>query len=161
MMKPHNPIRVFLLVLLMMVYCFADHWAFFGMLSSGSATGEHEDNETATEISSSATTLSGGLQWSYDIDFNDDGQEDLMPFIGAGLSLQKYSYDFNYEESEMGNTSGSGYGPLMRLGFKINASSHFVIIPGYHYSQIYIKTEEGSDRTMTSSGISLALVARF
>jgi outer membrane protein W len=140
---------------------FVDHWAFFGTLGNGSATGEHEEEGVTTELTASTTSLSGGIQWSYGFDFNDDRSDELMPYVGVGVSMQKYDYEFSYEGSEIGSTSGSGYGPLLRLGVKIAASSHFIIIPGYSYNQITIRTEDGSDHSITSSGISLALVARF
>ncbi len=140
---------------------FMDHWAYFGALGSGSATGEHEENGTTSELSASTVTLSGGIQWSYGLDLNSDREEELMPYVGAGLSVQNYSYDYDYDGSEVGTTSGTGWGPLFRLGVKISVSSRFVIIPGYSYNQVTIQTEDGADHTITSSGVSLALVARF
>ncbi len=140
---------------------FTDQWSFFFHLSDGSATGRHTENSVSTDLSASMTTLSGGFQWSYDISINSDGKPDFVPYIGAGMSLQNYSYDFNYSGSKTGKVSGTGYGPLFLIGLKINLADFLVVIPGFHYDQIYIETEQGNQSSVTSSGYSLALVLRF
>ncbi|MCP4749282.1 MAG: outer membrane beta-barrel protein [Proteobacteria bacterium] len=136
----------------------SDEWAFFIRISNGSATGEHGNPDgSTTSLSSSMTSLGGGLQWSYDL----ETKPELTPFIGAGLSLKDYVYDFDYSDSDTGKTSGLGYGPLLLFGMKINVAKHFIVIPGYHFDQTYIESETGGKRTITSSGLSLALVLRF
>jgi opacity protein-like surface antigen len=130
-------------------------------LASGSADGQHTKNSTTYDLSASTTTLTGGIQWSYDLDINSDHDDDLTPYLGTGISIQNYNYEFEYEGSEVGRTSGTGYGPFVTAGLKITLSSNIVLIPGYHYDQIYIKAEDKTDHTFTSSGFSLALVARF
>lgn len=139
---------------------FTDEWAYFFRICSASADGEHEEDGTTIDIDSNTTTLSGGVQWSYEIELDDDGFE-LTPFVGAGLSVQQYSYNYDYPDSEIGQTSGVGYGPLFLFGIKVDLSKHFVIIPGYYYDQVYIKSEEGESKSVTSSGVSLALVVKF
>lgn len=140
---------------------FADQWSYFGRLGNASGSGQHTENGRSITINAATTTLSGGLQWSKDIALNADKSNAMMPFIRGGLSLQQYTYDFAYQDSETGKTSGTGYGPLLMLGVKLNLSDHFTIIPGYHHEIIYIKSEEGDRIGMTSSGMVLALVARF
>lgn len=140
---------------------FTDQWAYFVRLSNGSASGTHTEGEESTEISSSSTALTGGLQWSYAINLNDDQTNELVPYVGGGISVQRYRYEFDYEGTEIGKTSGTGYGPLFMVGLKINISNNFIIIPGYSYQQTTIETESGESRSMVSSGTSIALVARF
>ncbi len=140
---------------------FTKQWSYFIRLSNGSASGTHSENGESYDLKSTNSTLTGGIRWSYDFDINSDNDADLSPFIGTGLSVQRYEYDFEYPNSEVGKTSGTGYGPFASLGIKIAISSNIVIIPGYHYEQITIKTEDEEDRAFTSSGTSLAFVARF
>lgn len=140
---------------------FSEQWSYFLRLSNGSASGTHTENGESYDLKSSNSTLTGGVRWSYDFDVNSDNDTDLSPYVGAGLSVQKYEYDFEYPGSEVGKTSGTGYGPFVSLGLKIAISANIVIVPGYHYEQITIKTEDGEDRAFTSSGTSLAFVARF
>lgn len=137
---------------------FTDHWAWFLQLGSGSATGTHEiDDDTSTTIKSSRSSLSGGLKWHYET----ETMEWLTPYLGGGLSIQSYSYDFEYSGSEIGSTEGTGYGPLFMAGVRLDVASHFLIIPSYQWEQIYIKSESGKTATVTSSGFVLALMIRF
>lgn len=140
---------------------FSEQWSYFVRLSNGSASGTHSENGESYDLKSSNSTLTGGIRWSYDFDVNSDNDTDLSPFIGGGLSAQKYEYEFEYPGSDVGKTSGTGYGPFVNLGLKIALSANIVIVPGYHYEQITIKTEDGEDRAFTSSGTSLAFVAKF
>lgn len=140
---------------------FTEHWSYLIRLSHGTASGQHTKDGESYDLSASTTTLSAGPQWSTNIDVNSDKREDLTPYLSAGLSVQRYTYDFDYQDSEVGKASGTGYGPFASLGLRISLSSNFVIIPGYTYEQISIETEEGEKRAFTSSGYSLALVARF
>lgn len=140
---------------------FADQWAYFFRVASGNAEGQHTENNVTTELSASTTTFTGGVQWSYDLDINSDQNEDLTPYLGIGISIQNYRYDLDYEESDIGETTGTGYGPFLSAGLKIAISPNIVLIPGYHYDQINIETEDNTEHTVTSSGFSLALVARF
>lgn len=137
---------------------FTEQWAYFIGLGSASASGEHEftDGSSAT-IDSRRSSLSGGLKWhTYP-----DSMPWLTPYIGAGLSVQSYSYDYEYAGSEIGKTSGTGYGPLFMAGARMDLARHFLIIPGYRFEQIYIETENGDRVALTSSGFQLALVVRF
>ena len=77
------------------------------------------------------------------------------------MSLQNYSYRFEYADSEIGETSGIGYGPIADIGIRIDIGRHFLIIPGYQFETIFISSESGDAVSVTSSGLSLALVIRF
>jgi len=136
----------------------SDHWAYFFRLSEGQAEGQHEfaDGST-TRISAATITLSGGIQYRYPIEM----EPELTPYVGGGVSLQNYSYDFDYLDSELGNTSGIGYGPLLTFGVRINVARHLLVIPNYQFEKIFIKAENGDQKSVTASGVSLALVLRF
>ncbi len=137
---------------------FTDQWAYFIGLGNGSATGEHKYADgSSVSIKSSRSSLSGGLKWHYYV----DSVPWLIPYVGAGISIQSYAYDFDYVGSEIGSTSGTGYGPLLMTGARIDIGKHFLIIPGYQFEQIYIESETGDQIVLTSSGFILALVIRF
>lgn len=93
----------------------SDRWAVFSRLSDGSATGQRTISGNTYTLKSRMTTLSGGMQWSYPVDLNVDGDAELVPYVGAGVSLQHYQHDFAYPDSKVGSTSGNGVGPLFCL----------------------------------------------
>ena len=137
---------------------FSDHWANFYRLTDGRAEGLHEfANGNTTQLSAKTTTLSGGIQYRYKIEMDPE----LTPYVGAGISLQNYRYDFNYTDSEIGKTSGIGYGPLITFGIRIDIAKHVLIIPSYQFENIIIQAENGDSKNITTSGLSLALVLRF
>ena len=137
---------------------FTEQWAYFVKLGNGSATGEYTSADGSTVgLKSSRTSLSGGVVWHYIF----DDTPNLIPYIGTGISIQRYSYDFDHAASKIGATSGTGYGPLLMAGARIVLNKRFILIPGYQYEQIIIKSESGEQRALTSSGLLLALVMRF
>ncbi len=137
---------------------FTSQWAYFMKLGNGSASGEYIGADgSLVALNSSRTSLSGGLLWHYLV----DSESSLIPYIGAGISIQSYTYDFDHSDSEIGKTSGTGYGPIMMAGARIVLTRHFTIVPGYQYEQIIIKSESGEMQALTSSGFLLALVMRF
>ena len=137
-------------------------WSYFVRVNSGSASGTHEaDDGSETELKASTIGLSGGMRVQYDVDVNSNGESDLIPYLGVGLTVQSYNYDFSYQDSEVGETSGTGYGPVVTLGMTIIVSDGFSLIPGYYYESVTIKTEGGDSKTISSSGVSFAFVARF
>ncbi|MBU2645935.1 hypothetical protein KKI24_14595 [bacterium] len=137
---------------------FTEQWAYFVSLGNGSASGDHTNPDgSSVTLNSSRTSLSGGLKWHYYF----SSKPGVIPYIGAGISIQQYAYDFDYVGSEIGTTTGTGYGPLLMAGVRIDVSRHFLIIPGYQFEQIYIESESGDQKVLTSSGLMLALVIRF
>ena len=137
---------------------FTKQWAYFAKLGNGSASGEYASaGGTAVVLNSSRTSLSGGLLWHYIV----DAKPKLIPYVGAGISIQSYTYDFDHPASEIGKTSGTGYGPIMMAGARIKVTRNFTIIPGYQYEQVIIKSESSKQQALTSSGFLLALVLGF
>jgi len=136
----------------------SDAWAYFVRLGNGHASGSHEFGDgTAAEIKSSRSFVSGGPIWHYPL----ESAKWLQPYVGFALSVQSYRYDYKYSGSEIGSTSGTGYGPLFLAGVRMDIASHFLIIPGYEFEQIHIESENGENQIVSSSGIILALVIRF
>jgi len=139
-------------------YFLSDSWAYFLGVESGKAEGQHQLTDGKTvPLEAEKTSFSGGLQWHWLF----DDLPELTPYVGAGITIRRYRYDFNYSNSPIGVTSGTGYGPLLSLGVKVDLAEHFLIIPGYQYEQVTIETENGAERAVTSSGFWLALVIRF
>ncbi len=137
---------------------FSEQWAYFVTFSNGSASGEHKNSDESVEsLKSSRTSFGGGLQWHY----ISDEKTGLTPYVGAGVSIHNYAYDFGYVGSQIGTTSGTGYGPIFMAGARVEVAKHFIIIPGYQFEQIYLKSESDQQKAMTSSGFLLALVVRF
>lgn len=137
---------------------FTEKLAYFVGITNASASGTHDNEDgTSVDLQSERTSLQGGLKWHYMTESNPW----LIPYVGGGLSLHSYSYDFEYENSEIGSTSGTGYGPLLMFGARMDIAKHFLIIPGYQYEQIYIESEAGEEIVLTSAGFMLALVIRF
>jgi len=132
-------------------------WAYFIQIGNGTASGEHANPDGSTvTINSSRTSLSSGLNWHY-VTKN----KLVTPYIGIGLSIHRYHYDFEYTDSEIGQVSGTGYGPLLNAGARISITSHLMVIPGYRFEQIYIVAENGEQEAVTSSGLMLALLIHF
>ncbi|MBU2514822.1 hypothetical protein KJ966_26160 [bacterium] len=140
---------------------FSKLWSYFFRLSNGSAVGKHKINGSSAELVANTTSITGGLHGSYNLDYNSNNVPDLIPYGGIGLTLQDYHYDFTYEGSKVGNTSGFGYGPLILFGITMSVSDSFSIIPGYYFETLYINTETGENHSLTSSGLTLAFVVRF
>jgi|GEM_PF-1872273 len=137
---------------------FEQSWDYFARVSSEQATGTHKNTDGSTSnLSADTVSFQGGLQWN----FIRQAEQKFIPYISGGLSLQTYNYDFQTRESEIGKTSGIGAGYFTSLGLKMNLSRNFRMIPAYHFSQNYIQTEEGSQKAITSSGTSIALIASF
>jgi hypothetical protein len=135
-----------------------DLLSYFIKISNGSATGTHSnDDDTETNIKSSHTNLGSGLQVNFDLTDKDK----YILFLGSGLLLQSYQYDFDYPNSETGETSGTGYGYNAFIGFKYRAAKNFIIIPSYNYEQVIITSEDGTSRNPTTAGTSLALAIAF
>lgn len=137
---------------------FTDLLSYYIKLSNGSATGTHtNDDGTKTDIKSSHTNLGSGLQIDFDLTENNR----YILFLGSGLILQSYQYDFDYPNSETGKTSGTGYGYNAFVGFKFRVAENIIIIPSYNYEQVIIKSEDGNSRNTTTAGTSLALAVAF
>jgi outer membrane protein W len=136
----------------------SDRWAYVVGWNNGAASGEHTLSDgTFVAISSQKTTLSGGLQWHYE----NDRVPALTPYVGVGVAVRQYRYDYQYPGSQTGVTSGTGWGPLFQAGMKIMLARSFIVIPGFQYESVTIETESGSERTVVSSGMLVALVFRF
>lgn len=136
---------------------FSQQFDYLVQVSSGWAEGDHKnDDGSKTDIKAETNSLSGGIQWNIPVT-----ESDFSPFLGVGAILQQYSYDFDYPESEVGETSGIGQGGFLFGGVKMSLSRHFAIVPSYKFSQVYFKAEDGDQKIAKSSGFALALVGRF
>ena len=135
-----------------------DLLSYYLKIETGSASGKHTNSDDSeTEITSSHTNAGSGLQVNFDL----TDKNRYMFFLGSGLLLQSYQYDYNYPDSQTGKTSGIGYGYTAYIGIKFKAAKNFIIIPSYNYEQVNIKSEEGEQRTTTTAGASLALAIAF
>ncbi len=134
------------------------NFAYFASLGSGQSTGlwTSETSTGATEVSENHAEVVGGVEVRTKV----VEKPSVTPFIGLGLKVQSYSYEFDYAGSNIGTTSGVGIGPIANLGMRLGFGRNFTIIPNYYFSTMTIKGEN-SDYTVTSSGLQVALVAGF
>ncbi|MDX2469023.1 MAG: hypothetical protein QNL04_00435 [SAR324 cluster bacterium] len=134
------------------------NFAYFGSAGSGQSTGvwTSTDETMATEVSENHAEVVGGVEVRSQV----IEKPSITPFIGLGLKVQSYSYDFNYVGSDIGETSGVGYGPIANVGVRLGLGRNFTIIPNYYFSTMTI-TGENSDFTVISSGLQVSLVAGF
>lgn len=135
-----------------------DLLSYYFKIGTGSASGKHTNADNSeTVITSSHTNVGSGLQINFDL----ADENRYLLFLGSGVLLQSYQYDYDYPDSQIGKTSGVGYGYTAYIGIKYRAAKNFIIIPSYNYEQVFIKSEEGKQRTTTTAGTSLALAIAF
>lgn len=140
-------------------YYYDPHWATFFFLSEGSAQETYSpENSTAQyDLYAHSYGFTGGLEWRTQL----DREGNIEPFVGIGLNAENYELEFEYPGSEVGTTSGTGYGPLMELGGRFALGRSFTVIPAYEYSAISYKAGSGDSKTLVAAGFSLGLIFRF
>lgn len=137
---------------------FTKQWSYQFKLSSGNASGSHTDESgDAYTLEASTQTFSAGIKWNWIL----KKTPFMTPYISGGMALQNYSYEFNTPESDVGTTSGTGYGPLASFGVRFQIGRSFTLIPGYHYSLLRVTSESGEQVEITSAGTSMALIFGF
>ena len=135
-----------------------ENYAYFMGYSAGSAQGTWDsyDGATSYDVTQSHMDLSVGMEARFEL----LASPKIAPFAGGGLKVQQYEYKFDYPGSEIGESSGTGLGPLAHFGVRIGVTRNFTIIPKYYFSVINVKGQEESEGIVTS-GTQVALVASF
>lgn len=137
---------------------FDESWSYNFSLSDAAASGFYQNSDgTVKEITAQTTGVSGGAHWQMDI----GEHQNITPFVSAAFLVQQYKFDFSYEGSETGKTSGVGYGPMILLGTRVRVGRTFSFIPSYYYETLYYDSEKKGKKTATSSGVQLSLVIGF
>jgi len=125
---------------------------------SGSQFSSHIDESGDTYTLEATTyTFSTGIKWNWIL----KKAPFIIPYISGGIALQNYVYEFNAPNSNIGTTSGVGYGPLASLGIRFRVGRNFTLIPEYYYSLLTITSGSGDQVSVTSAGTSLALIFGF
>lgn len=134
---------------------FHEGWGFYSAASVGQAEGTHKnDDGTESKLEADTTSFAAGISWT-------SNHRSIRPYFQVGPLFQRYTYKFEYAGSETGSTSGTSLGFTVGTGVEFQLSNTFTLIPGYAYSSVEYQTESGTTKTMTSGGMTLALVAGF
>ncbi|MBI4082044.1 MAG: outer membrane beta-barrel protein [Candidatus Lambdaproteobacteria bacterium] len=89
--------------------------------------------------------------------FNRGPANIVAPFLGGGFSVLYYEIDFNYPESVIGTTAGTGYGVFAMAGAEIRLSRSTTLIPQYRVTSHQIQAQSGRGATLYSVGLLIAL----
>jgi opacity protein-like surface antigen len=76
-------------------------------------------------------------------------------FVGAGVSL--LSYDFDFTGTEVGKTSGTAPGFFASIGMEINFTDNLTLILDLGIQAYRIKTEAGDSTGLASGGLVFSL----
>lgn len=125
--------------------------------SYAATQGEADTDGGTTDISTTTTRVDTGLRAL----FNREPGSNLVAFVGGGVSLLSYDIDYDYPDSEVGDTSGVGPGLFASVGAEIRLTRRVWFIPSLDYSVFRIETEDGDAFTATSSGLTVSIRIGF
>ena len=140
-------------------YYYDPHWATVFSVSEGSAIQTYQPTGSTAQYDLTAHSygFTGGMEWRTQL----DRAGNIEPFVGAGLNAENYEMEFVYPGSEVGTTSGTGFGPWVEMGGRFRLGDSVTLIPAYEYSSIGYQTEGGETKTLVSAGFSLGLLVMF
>lgn len=121
-----------------------------------STEGEKVVDGQTFPISTRATIVQTGLLAF----FNLGPGSTLLPFVGGGPSLISYDIDHTYPGSQVGRTSGTGFGFFGTTGVEIRLGKRTTLIPQYLFTAHTIETETGNSTTLFSGGLMIAFRIR-
>ena len=121
--------------------------------------GEFKDEATGnvTDVHVRSATANTGLT----VLFNTDPGTNVIGFVGGGFSIISYDMDFDYPESEVGQTSGVGPGIFGNVGAEFRITRSVWFIPAFIASAHAIETESGDAFTLVSTGVVLSIRIGF
>jgi len=122
-------------------------------VSYTATSGERTVDDTTYDISANTSTLRSGLTYLFQL----GPDSNLLPFAGGGVSLSSYTIDYEFPDSELGQTSGTAPGVygLGGLEWRLGRNSTFII--EYVASVLVVEKETGGSAPLADSGFLLSL----
>lgn len=111
------------------------------------AQGDAEGQGATGPLSAKWVQVHTGLTKLYPFQASDS----VIPFAGGGFSLLAYNVDFS--DASLGETSGTGYGALVRLGLEIRLGRGFAVLPRYQVSVHSVTTAAGNSVSVLSDAM--------
>ena len=121
--------------------------------------GEFKDDDTGrvTDVHVRTAMANTGLT----VLFNTDPGSNVIGFVGGGFSIISYDMDFDYPDSEVGQTSGVGPGVFGNIGAEFRITGSVWFIPAFIASAHSIETEDGDAFTLVSTGVVISIRIGF
>lgn len=122
-------------------------------VSYTATSGEQTVDGTDHDISANTSTLRTGLTYLFQL----GPDSDLLPFAGGGLSVSSYTIDYEFPDSELGETSGTAPGVygFGGLEWRLGRNSTFII--EYVASVHVVEKETGGSAALADSGFLFSL----
>ena len=114
-------------------------------------------NGTSYDIHANTTTLQTGPTYY----FNRERGSLVIPYIGAGISALNYDIDYEFPNSKLGKTSGTGYGGYALAGVELWVSRGLTLVGQYTLAAHQVKTEAGDTVTLRSGGLGISIRIGF
>lgn len=122
-------------------------------VSYTATSGEHTVAGTTYDLAANTSTLRTGLTYLFQL----GPDSNLLPFAGGGVSVSSYSIDYDFPDSELGETSGTAPGiyGFGGLEWRLGRNSTFII--EYVSSVHVVEKEAGGSAALADSGFLLSL----
>ncbi len=130
-------------------------WSVGGAFSTTDGTATV--NNKRYNIYARTTTLQTGPTYY----FNRSPRSLVVPFIGAGVSVLNYDVKYEFPGSELGKTSGSGFGGYGLVGLELWLTRSTTFILTYQESGHDVKTQSGDHVWLHQGGLQLSLRIGF
>lgn len=105
------------------------------------------------DIYARTTTLQTGPTYY----FNRERGSLVIPYVGGGISVLNYDIDYDFPDSDLGKTSGSGGGVYALGGVELVLTRSLTFVAQYTIAAHQIRTEDGDAATLRSGGLGLSL----
>jgi outer membrane protein W len=129
-------------------YEFSDDYMWTLGATFASTSGQATDSAgNPVDLQTSTAELRTGLVTF----FNRGPRSTWVPYVGAGLSLLNYKFDF--PGTTVGTTSGNSPGVYGEVGVEIRLSRSVTLIPQFGVAVHSIKTESGTTTGLLSGGL--------
>ncbi|HKI97481.1 MAG TPA: outer membrane beta-barrel protein [bacterium] len=101
------------------------------------------------------TTSTAEFQTGLVAYFNRNASSVVIPYVGAGLSVLNYSFDF--PGTTVGTTAGTAPGIYGQVGVELRLTRNFTLIPQFGVQVHSIKTQTGATTGLLSGGLVFTL----
>lgn len=122
-------------------------------VSYTATSGQQTVDQTTYDISANTSTLRSGLTYLFAL----GPDSNLLPFAGGGVMVSSYTIDYEFPDSELGQTSGTAPGVygLGGVEWRLGRNSTFII--EYVASVLVVEKESGGSAPLADSGFLLSL----